>query len=396
MASTTGVGIRFGIDVLLANECRPFIGKRVGAIVNQASVDANFCHLATALERSPQVSLAALFGPEHGIFGEAQYMAPVPDAPIGKRRGVPTYSLYGSAEASLAPSVEQLSSLDVLVCDLQDIGSRYYTYVATMGLALEAACRAGIAFWVLDRPNPIGLARTEGNLVSPGFESFVGRYRLPNRHGMTAGEIARMINEAIGAELTVVPCEGLRRDSSWPSERAFIAPSPNMPSLQTALVYPGLCLLEGTNVSEGRGTCQPFEQFGAPFLDADEVSTGLNALHLPGVQFRPCHFRPTFDKWVDETCNGAFLHVVDPVAFEPVRTGLAVVHLCRLLGGDQFGWRTDAYEFVEGIPAFDLLCGTDAVRKDMERGVSVDVTVAGFASAQREFAATRDRVALYG
>lgn len=392
--------MRFGIDVQAAQKFAALKGKRVGAIVNPTSVDSRFVHLVDLLHAAPGVTLGALFGPEHGVRGEAQYMVAVDDVPRDRRTGVPVYSLYGHTLESLTPRSEWLSNLDALVFDVQDVGSRYYTYIYTMALAMKAAARAKIAFHVFDRPNPIGLSHTEGNLVGEKFRSFVGLYALPTRHGLSAGEIARLLNEQerIGVELHVTPVEGLRRNMSWSdTQRAFIPPSPNMPTPDTALVYPGMCLGEGTNVSEGRGTCRPFEQFGAPYLRSDEVAEKLNQLGLPGVVFRPCAFTPTFDKWKGQSCEGAFIHVTDPASFLPFRTGVAVFQACFELGGasQDFAWREDAYEFVTDVPAFDLLCGTEQVRKGIETGLSLDALFSGFDLQLRSFEPLRQRYALY-
>lgn len=388
----------FGIDVLRRSGFAALAGKRVGAIVNPTSVDADFVHLADLLAGASNVTLAALFGPEHGVRGEAQYMVAVDDVARDRRTGVPVYSLYGHSFESLTPRPAWLASLDALVFDVQDVGARYYTYIYTMALAMKAAAQAKVGFYVLDRPNPLGLEQTEGNLVGAGFRSFVGLYALPTRHGMTAGELARLLNEreGFGAELHVVRCEGLERHHWWAETgRAFIPPSPNMPTLDTALVYPGMCLGEGTNVSEGRGTCRPFEQFGAPWLDGGAVAERLEALGLPGVRFRPCSFTPTFDKFSGRSCEGAFLHVTDRRAFRSLLTGIAVFQVCRELGGADFQWRADAYEFVDRVPAFDLLCGTDQVRLGLEAGRPLEQLVAGFDEQLRSFLPERERYALY-
>lgn len=390
--------VRVGLDVMAAQGFAALKGKRVGAIVNPTSVDSQFHHLADLLTAAKGVTLAALFGPEHGVRGEAQYMEAVGDVARDRRTQVPVYSLYGHSFESLTPKPEQLENLDALVFDIQDVGSRYYTYVYTMALAMKAAAKAGVPFWVLDRPNPIGLSRTEGNIVRDGFFSFVGLYPLPNRHGMTAGELAGHFNESqgFGAELHVVKCEGLKRSHQWHElGLAFVNPSPNMPTPDTALVYPGMCLGEGTNVSEGRGTCRPFEQFGAPWLDGARVAAELNAIGLPGVRFRACAFTPTFDKFKGVSCEGAFIHVVDPEAFESLKTGVAVFDVCKRLGGKHFAWRSDAYEFVDKIPAFDLLCGTDQVRLGMEQGKELHQLLEGFDVARAAFAPTRARHLLY-
>lgn len=390
--------MRFGIDVQVAQGFAALKGKRVGAIVNPTSVDARFVHLVDLLHAAPGVTLGALFGPEHGVRGEAQYMVAVDDVARDRRTGVPVYSLYGHTFDSLTPKQEWLKDLDALVFDIQDVGSRYYTYIYTMALAMKAAAKAKLAFHVFDRPNPIGLSITEGNLVGERYRSFVGLYALPTRHGLTAGEIATLLNEEeqIGVKLHVTPVEGLTRAASWADTgRAFISPSPNMPTVDTALVYPGMCLGEGTNVSEGRGTCRPFEQFGAPWLRSWEVAERLEALKLPGVTFRPCSFTPTFDKWKGQSCEGAFIHVTDARAFLPLKTGIAVFQVCRELGGADFQWRADAYEFVEDVPAFDLLCGTDQVRLGYEAGRPLDALLDGFEAQLRAFEPLRRRYALY-
>lgn len=390
--------MRFGIDVQVGERFAALKGKRVGAIVNPTSVDERFVHLIDLLHEAPGVTLGALFGPEHGVRGEAQYMVAVDDVARDRRTGVPVYSLYGHTFESLTPRAEWLEGLDALVFDIQDVGSRYYTYIYTMALAMKAAAKAKLAFYVLDRPNPIGLSQVEGNLVGEKYRSFVGLYALPTRHGLTAGEIARLLNEQeqLGVELHVTPVERLQRSASWhDTRRAFIPPSPNMPTVDTALVYPGMCLGEGTNVSEGRGTCRPFEQFGAPYLKSYEVAERLMALRLPGVIFRPCAFTPTFDKWKGESCEGAFIHVTDPESFLPLKTGVAIFKTCFELGGKDFSWRADAYEFVEDIPAFDLLCGTDQVRLGIERGLPLDRLFDGFEAQLRSFEPLRRRYALY-
>lgn len=390
--------LQFGIDVEAQSGFAKLKGKRVGAIVNPTSVDQRFVHLIDLLHGASGVTLGALFGPEHGVRGEAQYMVAVDDVARDRRTGVPVYSLYGHTFESLTPKPEWLTGLDALVFDIQDVGSRYYTYIYTMALAMKAAAKAKLAFHVFDRPNPIGLELSEGNLVGEKYRSFVGLYALPTRHAMTAGEIARLLNEqeGFGAELHVTPVPGLTRATTWAQTgRAFFPPSPNMPTVDTALVYPGMCLGEGTNVSEGRGTCRPFEQFGAPYLKSYEVADALNALKLPGVIFRPCSFTPTFDKWKGQSCEGAFIHVTDARAFLPLKTGIAVHQVCRQLGGAQFQWRADAYEFVDDVPAFDLLCGTDQVRVRMEAGRPLDELIEGFDAQTRAFEPLRRRYALY-
>lgn len=390
--------VRTGLEVWQAQGFSALRGMRVGLIVNPTSVDARFHHLADLLARAPGVTLAALFGPEHGIRGEAQYMVPVDEVARDPVTGVPVHSLYGSTFESLSPRPEWLQGLDALVFDIQDVGSRYYTYVYTMALAMKAAAKAGLKFFVLDRPNPINGTHVEGNLIREGFTSFVGLYPIPNRHGMTAGELAKLFNDTqrIGCDLTVIPCEGWQRRQHWDETGLhFVPPSPNMPTADTALVYPGMCLGEGTNVSEGRGTCRPFEQFGAPWLDPRAFVSALEKEDLPGVAFRACGFTPTFDKFQGVSCNGAFMHVTDRQAFRPLLTGIAIFRAAHQLGGPGFSWREDAYEFVEDVPAFDLLCGTDAVRRGIESGAPLSTLVEGFDREAQEFVRQREPYLLY-
>ena len=389
--------VRTGLDVWEQEQFRALRGLRVGAIVNPTSVDGRFRHVADLLDSAPGVTLAALFGPEHGVRGEVQYMEAV-DETRDPRTGVPMYSLYGSTVDSLRPRPEWLDGLDAVVFDIQDVGARYYTYVYTMALAMKACAKAGVRFVVLDRPNPLGGERVEGNLVEPGFRSFVGLYPLPNRHGMTVGELARLLNaeERFGCDLAVVPCLGWSRKMRWADTGlAFVPPSPNMPTPDTAQVYPGMCLLEGTNLSEGRGTCRPFEQFGAPYLDAADIVSALERHRLPGLALRPVHFVPTWDKHRGAGCSGAFLHVTDPEVFASVRTGLAVVAEARKRGGREFQWRAEAYEFVTDVPAFDLLCGSARVRVAMEQGAEFEDVAALLDGAEAAFLERRRPHLLY-
>ena len=357
---------------MLARErFRPLRGLRVGLVCNPTAVDRRLRHAADLLHAAPGVRLAALFGPEHGVRGDAQYMVEVGDE-RDRRTGLPTHSLYGSTRESLRPSRARLQGLDALVFDVQDVGARYYTYQATMMLCMEAAADAGIRFVVLDRPNPIGGVAVEGPALRPGFESFCGLHDLAVRHGMTVGELAFLFRAERGMQLDlqVVECRGWRRRlRSRETGLPWVQPSPNMPAPETALVYPGMCLLEGTNLSEGRGTTRPFELFGAPWLDADRLVEDLAGERLPGVIFRPASFVPTWDKHAGVRCHGAELFVSDPEAFRPCRTALACVALARAQAPERFAWRTEPYEFASGAPAFDLLCGSAREREGIERGL---------------------------
>ncbi len=388
-----------GLDALVEERFRSLRGLRVGLVCNPTAVDRRMRHAADLLIGAPGARLAALFGPEHGVRGDAQYMAAVGDA-LDRRTNLPVYSLYGRTLDSLAPTPAQLAGLDALVFDIQDVGARYYTYQATMLLCMEAAARARLRFVVLDRPNPIGGAIVEGPRLVPGFESFCGLHDLAPRHGMTVGELAELFRVERGItnlELTVVECRGWRRGMHQrETGLPWVFPSPNMPTPETALVYPGMCLLEGTNLSEGRGTTRPFEIFGAPWLDPDRLVEALDAQTLPGVLFRPVSFVPTFDKHRGEQCQGAELAVVDREAFRPFLTGVACVAAARALVPEDFRWRTEAYEFVDGIPAFDLLCGSAREREGIELGTPVRELARAWAAEERAFQRRRRRHLRYG
>lgn len=359
--------VQTGLEVLVADGFAPLVGRRVGAIANPTSVDSRMRHLADLLHDAPGVTLAALFGPEHGARSDAQDMIGVGHAPADRRTGVPVHSLYGEGEASLRPTPGQLDGLDALVFDVQDVGSRYYTFAATMLYAMEAAADLGLRFVVLDRPNPLGGSIVSGPTVAPGFSSFVGAYPLPIRHGLTVGELACLfqIEQNLALDLIVVPCQGWRRSMLWPeTDLPWILPSPNMPTLDTTLVYPGGCLIEGTNLSEGRGTTRPFELWGAPWIDADAIANVL--ADEPGVLLRPCAFRPTFHKHAGSTCHGVQPIVTDPTTFEPIGLYAAFLALSRSQRPDRFAWRTEPYEFVREPIAIDLLFGSAVGRSTIE------------------------------
>jgi uncharacterized protein YbbC (DUF1343 family) len=364
--------VRSGLDVLLLQEFAPLKGLAVGLVTHPAAVDHRLQSAAALLHAAPGVRLERLFGPEHGFAGHAQDLEGVV-AGRDPWTGLEIVSLYGDAVESLRPTEEQLRGLDALVIDLVDVGSRYYTFQATMLFCLEEASRRGLLTVVLDRPNPLGGVAVEGPTVRPGFESFVGVRPIATRHGLTIGELARLYRAELGlsGELLVVPCEGWRRGMSFhETGLPWVLPSPNMPTVETALVYPGQCLIEGTNLSEGRGTTRPFELCGAPGVDAVALAGRLNGERLDGVVFRPAWFTPTFQKHAGRLCGGVQLHVTDAEAFRPVRTGLAVLAALREAAGATFAWRTQTYEFVSDIPAIDLLFGSDRERLGLEAGAS--------------------------
>lgn len=389
MAATSPV--RTGLDILVDEGMRRLSGLKVALLGNPASVDRDYVHLLDRC-REHGVQLVRLFGPEHGLMGDAQYMAEI-DGYTDARTGLPVVSLYGATRESLFLRPEDLDGVDVLVCDLQDIGTRYYTFAYTIAFALRACERAGVRCLVLDRPNPIGGVLTEGNEVKDAFRSFVGEYPLPNRHGLTLGELCSIFCDVDGGrpDLEVVWADGWRRDLHHDDTGAsWVLPSPNMPTADTALVYPGACLFEGTNVSEGRGTTRPFEILGAPYIDAYQwIERTLDAATLPGVQLRPCFFRPTFDKHTGQLCSGVQLHVTDRRAFRPLLTSVALLATARSFEG--FDWRREPYEYVSDRLAIDLLFGDDRPRRALEEGAGVDEVMGLLAEDGASIEARRKR-----
>ena len=344
-----------------------FQGKRLGIIANHTAYDRSGRFIVDVFREMPGVKISALFGPEHGFWGAAPDAETI-DNQIHPVYHLPVYSLYGKTQK---PTKDMLQNVDVLVFDIQDIGARFYTYIYTMSLAMEAAAENGKTFVVLDRPNPINGIGVQGNILEPTQASFVGLYPISVRHGMTAGELAKMFKGQgwlaghVKTELIVVPMEGWRR-RLWYDQTGlrFIKTSPNMPDLETATIYPGLCLLEGTNVSEGRGTAMPFRQFGAPWIDSKLLAERLNALNLPAMRFRPVHFTPTSSKYQGRECHGVRIRVSDRDGLKPYFSGIKIVNeICRMYT-DQFEWRARH---------FDRLCGTSNVRNAITNHSSLDV-----------------------
>ncbi len=391
--------VQTGLDRLFTPEYLPRLqGRNIGLCCNPTTVNRQFEHAVDLLMAVEGCHLAALFGPEHGIRSEAQYMVGVDDQPIDPQTGIPIYSLYGNQEASLKPTPAMLEGIDLILFDIQDVGSRYYTYIYTMSYLMEAAGEAGIEIWVLDRPNPINGVTVEGPLLQSGFESFVGRFPIPNRHGMTAGELALMFRDAfhVQCNLEIIPMTGWSREQ-WYDQTGgpWVMPSPNMPTLDTAMVYPGGCLLEGCNLSEGRGTTRPFELWGAPFLDAFQTADVMNSYKLPGVVFRPARFQPTFDKWTGDSCAGVQIHVTERESYLPFLTGTAILHACSYMAPDQFQWRSEAYEFVDNIPAIDLLFGNTHIRKAIEQHLPLSAIAALWHDDEATFRQQRKAHLLY-
>lgn len=352
--------LRTGLEVLKTQNFAPLAGKRVGLMSNPSAVDAALNSTYKIFSESPHVNLVALFGPEHGFASAAQDGVHV-ESGIDARTGLPVHSLYGQ---NFRPTPDMVGGIDVLVCDIQDVGARYYTFLWTVSHLLEAAGEYGVEVMILDRPNPLGGTRIEGAPLDEKFASLVGRFNIPIRHGMSLGELAQMLNaiwNPTPAMLTVIPCEGWQRNSLW--EMSWISPSPNMPHLITAMHYPGACLIEGTNLSEGRGTALPFEIIGAPFVDAIPLADELNQQQFAGVRFRPHAFSPIQSKFAGETCYGVQAHITDFNLWQPIETWLGVIITLRRFYPDNFAW----------LPHFDRLIGSDQVRLQIEAGIT-DIT----------------------
>ncbi|KAF1711891.1 hypothetical protein CSC71_09430 [Pseudoxanthomonas sangjuensis] len=381
-----------GIEVLLHERAGELHGKRIGLVTNMTGVDRELRSDIDLLAARKDFRLVALYGPEHGVRGDVQAGGHV-DSSRDAATGLPVYSLYGKTRE---PTAEMLDGVDVLLFDIQDVGARYYTYPYTLANVLRAAKKRGIPVWVLDRPNPLGGEKVEGPVLDPEFSSFVGMFPIPVRHGMTIGELATLFNDefGIGAELAVVKMRGWHRGDAEPGgTMPWVPPSPNMPTRDTALVYPGTALIEGTNVSEGRGTTRPFETIGAPFVDARQLAARLNALGLPGVRFRPTWFTPSFSKHKDVPCGGVQLHVFDRDAFQPFRTGVALVKTLHDLYPRDF-------RFQSGLPGaspdfFDKLAGNAWLKQAIERGDPLDAIEARWQPALEAFRRQRRRHLLY-
>ncbi|HUL75211.1 MAG TPA: DUF1343 domain-containing protein [Vicinamibacterales bacterium] len=381
-----------GSDVLFDRQL--LRGRTIGLVANPASVDASLRHVSERAEFGG-VRIGAIFGPQHGFQSDVQEnMIESPHAKDARRR-VPVYSLYSETRE---PTAEMLAGLDALVIDLQDVGTRIYTYIYTMANCLRAARRHGLPVVVCDRPNPIDGVTVEGPMLDPGFTSFVGQFPIPMRHGMTIGELARLFNEhfGLGAKLEVVAMQGWRRDEYFDrTGLTWIPPSPNLPTLDSAIVYPGAVLFEGTNVSEGRGTTRPFEFIGAPWIDPEPFAAGLNALRLRGVHFRPIAFEPTFHKHAGTSCGGCQIHVIDRASFAAVAAGVAVIEACRHAGPDRFQWRDPPYEYEYTKPPIDILYGSARLREGLAAGASAAQLAHEWTDGVREFVKLRERWLLY-
>jgi uncharacterized protein YbbC (DUF1343 family) len=372
-------------------------GSRLGVVAHPASVDRRGRHVIDWLHASNSHRVVRVFAPEHGLWGHEQDMEPVAES-VDSWTGLPVVSLYGSDRASLRPRPGQLGDLDAIVVDLQDVGSRYYTFIYTLSYMMEAAGEAGVPVIVLDRPNPIGGESVEGPVLDPALSSFIGRFPLPVRHGLTIAELAGLFRDRCGVncDLRIVPMEGWRRSMQFESTGlAWVPPSPNMPTTATARVYPGGCLVEGTNLSEGRGTTLPFEFIGAPWLDGRDLAARAHAEDLPGVVFRPTSFRPMFQKHAGEACGGVHVIVTDALAFRPFATYLVLIREARALEVRRFAWRTEAYEFETERPAIDYLLGIEGLREGLEDGATLEEMEAMWRSGTDAFRESRRAVLLY-
>jgi uncharacterized protein YbbC (DUF1343 family) len=370
-------------------------GRRVGLVCNPASVDGELRHLPDRLAADSRVQLTALFGPQHGFRSDVQENMIETGHGRDDIRRVPVYSLYSDTRE---PTADMLRGLDVLVVDLQDVGTRIYTYIYTMANCLRAARRHGIKVIVCDRPNPIGGVAVEGPMLEHGFESFVGLYPIPMRHGMTVGELARLFNEhfGIGADLEIETMAGWnRRMYADQTGLPWVLPSPNIPTVDSAVVYPGTVLFEGTNVSEGRGTTRPFELVGAPWVIAESFAEAMNRLELSGVRFRPALFEPTFHKHARTGCGGCQIHVLDRGTFRAVETGVALLGAFRAADSSRFEWREPPYEYEPTKRPIDILAGSSELREQIEAGVPAREIARSWQAGVAEFETIRRRFLLY-
>jgi uncharacterized protein YbbC (DUF1343 family) len=362
--------VKSGIDLFEKALDKKFHGLKAGVLIHPASVNRKLIYTKEVLLNTKKIKISAFFGPQHGIFGNTQDNMIEWEGFIDKSTGLPVYSLYGKTRK---PTSEMLKYIDILIIDLQDVGARYYTFIWTMALCMEA-CEGKIPLIVLDRVNPIGGIITEGPLLKKIFTSFVGLHPLPVRHGMTIGEIALYFKDNFypKVDLTVIYLKNWKR-KLWFNETGlhWVMPSPNMPTLDTATVYPGMCLLEGTILSEGRGTTRPFEIFGAPFIDPAKLVKRLNEFKLKGVFFRPLYFTPTFNKFSGQLCGGVQIHVIDREKFKAFKTAVAILLTIKEIYPQINIWREPPYEYeFEKLP-FDILSGSDRLKKDIEEGKSL-------------------------
>jgi len=361
-----------GLDIFNKRWPKKLNGARVGLVVHPASVNSGLEHAVDCCARSKRFKLKALFGPQHGIRGETQDNMIEWEGFKDKKTGLPVYSLYGKTRK---PEADMLKNIDVIGIDMQDVGARYYTFIWTMELCMQACHESGKSVVILDRPNPLGGNLTEGPVLDAGFASFVGLRPLPVRHGMTIAEISGYLRDTFypSLDLHIIPMKEWERKMWFDKTRLpWIMPSPNMPTLDTAIVYPGMCLFEGTNLSEGRGTTRPFELFGAPFIDPELLVKRLMSFNLPGVAFRPVYFQPTFQKFADEVCGGAQIHIINRKKYKSFKTGVAIIKTIHDLYNNTFAWKKPPYEYEKKKMPIDILAGTDRLRNEIEEGAKIN------------------------
>ncbi|MFH2044977.1 MAG: DUF1343 domain-containing protein [Pseudomonadota bacterium] len=347
-------------------------GKRFGLLCNPASVDSNFNHARELINEKFPKKLAALYSPQHGFFSEKQDNMIESENIVDNTLGIQVFSLYGKTRI---PTKEMFEPIDILLVDLQDVGTRVYTFIYTMSYCLEAAKKFGKKVVILDRPNPIGGIAVEGNILSSEYISFVGRYPIPMRHGLTIGELAQLFNKHfnINCDLEVIPMKGWRRDMFfWQTSLPWITPSPNLPNPVSAIVYPGQVIWEGTNISEGRGTTQPFEIFGAPFVETDKIISFLGGNKLPGAILRPVAFEPTSNKWQGELCRGFQIHVTDPIKYKPYYSSLKLLQAVFQCYRNYFEWKLPPYEYEFEKYPIDLITGNPEIRSAIENNADIE------------------------
>ncbi len=387
--------IKLGVERLLTEKIDLLRGARVGLVCNQASVDHGLRHVADLLHQHPDIRLTTLFGPQHGIRGDVQDNMIETAHAADRETGLPIYSLYSETRE---PTEEMLRDVDIIVVDLQGVGCRIYTFVYTMANCMRAAKKFGKKVIACDRPNPIGGIQVAGNLLDPAFTSFVGQFPIPTRSGMTDVELGRLFNAEFGidCDFEAVPMSGWSRELWYDdTDGPWVLPSPNMPTIDAATVFPGTVHLEGTQMSEGRGTTRPFELVGAPYINAEDFAAALSSLGLPGVYFRSCVFVPTFQKHGGQPCGGVQIHVLDRQTFEPVITGIAILKTAFDMYREHFRWKDPPYEYEYDRNPFDLIAGTSAVREAIERGDSLEQIESSWRRPLKEFMAIREKFLLY-
>lgn len=386
--------IKLGLEKILSDRIGLLAGARVGLICNQASVNKTFEHAADLFFENEKINLVKLFGPQHGIRGDVQDNMVETEHTFDQKTGLEIFSLYSETRE---PTEEMLADLDVLVFDLQDVGCRIYTFIYTMALAMKVCAKFGKKFVVCDRPNPINGVDIEGNLLEEGEESFVGMYPITIRHGLTVGELASLFNERfdINCDLETVAMDDWNRAHFYEQTGAvWVMPSPNMPTVDTAIVFPGTVIFEGTEISEGRGTTKPFEIVGAPFVDAEKLAKALNGCAFEGVKFRAVNFMPTFQKYAGQVCGGVFLHVTNRDIFKPVRCGMRILQTIMEMYPYKFEWKKTPYEYEFDRNPFDVIVGSKKIRKSLENG-DFDKIEDIFSADEQKFKVVREKYLMY-